>query len=623
VANILLGSDSNPGGRKYNEDRCSVDHFVTRSGLRLDVAVVCDGVGGEEHGERAAQLAMDSVLGHLRGSQETDIPRLITAAVRAANAAVVAENERVGGHQTMASTMVLALIVDGQTLHIANVGDSRIYLCRNGTFQQLTRDHTFANVMVWLGKLTPEAAASNPDAGKVMRALGVHPALQVDQGVYLGTTDYGEANWLGRAGFPLQSGDSVLLCSDGLMKNAPSTGQPLITADEIVLTLQSYDGQAAAQALISTALGRIPVGDPADNISVAVLQTEDPSRAAILRGQQAAQQGRLRLRMALVALAVAVPLGVLLLLSVGAFAGFFAYNRRTLNITATQVARSTALALIQTQTAEAWTDTPTLPPTSPPTPLLTLVPGEIAKLFDGPQLLTVLLDNNRLVQVPPGESRFIAVNHRGFGANADIHLEAGTQLQLKAVTDARVQLRLLEGSRIFVQSGSYPNGAEIELAGQSAVTTVRGCLGMEYTDQATLTALCFQGACTLSTDFGVTSDVIAAGQSVTIDVSRLKAVPQRPILAANASPYWTLLQRTDAGRDDARQCDVPPPPVPTPTTRSPGGPGPAPATNTPVPPTNTPIPPTNTPVPPTDTPVPPPTNTPVPPTAPPPPTTTP
>jgi serine/threonine protein phosphatase PrpC len=47
MAPILLGSDSNPGGRKYNEDRCAVDHFATRSGLRLDVAVVCDGVGGE------------------------------------------------------------------------------------------------------------------------------------------------------------------------------------------------------------------------------------------------------------------------------------------------------------------------------------------------------------------------------------------------------------------------------------------------------------------------------------------------------------------------------------------------------------------------------------------------
>src|SRR3989304_2227569 len=162
MAEVLLGSDSNPGGRKYNEDRCAVDHLVTRAGLRLDVALVCDGVGGEEYGERAAQLAVDTVLAYLRNSQETEIPRLLTAVVRAANAAVVAEAGRLGGNRGMASTMALALIVDGQTLHIANVGDSRIYLCRDGTFQQLTRDHTFANVMVWLGAASPGGGAPKP-----------------------------------------------------------------------------------------------------------------------------------------------------------------------------------------------------------------------------------------------------------------------------------------------------------------------------------------------------------------------------------------------------------------------------------------------------------------------------
>src|SRR3972149_5762361 len=479
MAEVLLGSDSNPGGRKYNEDRCAVEHLVPRSGLGVDVAVVCDGVGGEEYGERAAQLAVDTVLGSLRSSQETGIPRLITLAVRAANAAVVAEAERLEGNRAMASTMVLALIVDGQTLHIANVGDSRTYLCRAGPFEQLTRDHTFANVMVWLGKLSPEAAASNPDAGKVMRALGVHPALNVDQGVYLSTTADGEANWHGRVGIPLQTGDSVLLCSDGLLKDAPSTGQPLITADEIVLALRTYEGQTAAQALISTALGRIPVGDPADNISAAVLQTEDPSRGVLRRGQQAAQQRRQRMRLALVALAVAVPLVGLLLLSVGAFAGLFAYNRRSLNTTATQLARSAALASMQTQTVAAGSGAPTRPPI-PFTPLPPLVPGEIAKVFVGPHLLSVLLDDKRLVDVPAGETWFIAVNHRGFGANAALHLDRRSQLQLQGVTDARVQVRLLEGSRIFAQSGPYPNGAEIEFAGLPVIATTRGCLGREY-----------------------------------------------------------------------------------------------------------------------------------------------
>jgi hypothetical protein len=119
----------------------------------------------------------------------------------------------------------------------------------------------------------------------------------VDQGVYLSTTDYGEANASGRAGIPLRTGDSILLCSDGLMKLAPSTGQPLITTDEIALALRTYEGQAAAQALISTALGRIPIGDPADNLTAAVLQTEDPSRAVSgVDNRQPSSRQRLRLR---------------------------------------------------------------------------------------------------------------------------------------------------------------------------------------------------------------------------------------------------------------------------------------------------------------------------------------
>src|SRR3990172_11963229 len=110
MAEVLLGSDSNRGGGKYNEDRCAVEHFVTRSGLQLDVAVVCDGVGGEEYGERAAQLAMDTVLAYLRSSQETEIHRLLTAAVRTANAAVVAESGRLEGNPAIPSTLPPPLI---------------------------------------------------------------------------------------------------------------------------------------------------------------------------------------------------------------------------------------------------------------------------------------------------------------------------------------------------------------------------------------------------------------------------------------------------------------------------------------------------------------------------------
>jgi len=227
MAEILLGSDSNPGGRKYNEDRSAVDHFVTRSGLRLDVAVVCDGVGGEERGERAASSPWirPARAAHQPGSPDHPADhdgragRQRGGLCRGRAPAGPADH---GLHHGVGPDR------RREVLHVANVGDSRIYLSRGGALQQLTRDHTFANVMVWLGKLTPEAAASNPDADKVMRALGVNAALQSTRG-FIWHTDYGEANLHGRAGLPLQTGDSVLLCSDGLVKHAPRRAA-LVTA---------------------------------------------------------------------------------------------------------------------------------------------------------------------------------------------------------------------------------------------------------------------------------------------------------------------------------------------------------------------------------------------------------
>ena len=167
-------------------------------------------------------------LAFLRDSDLTEPPRLLNAAVKAANLSAFNEAQRLNAGERMACTMVAAVIVNDDVLYISNVGDSRIYLVRDGQFTQLTRDHTFANVMVWMGKLSAQAAAANPDASKVMRVLGTRPDIQVDLGLYTTTTEYGEANRIGRAGLKLKQGDSVMVCSDGLVKDTATTGQPLV-----------------------------------------------------------------------------------------------------------------------------------------------------------------------------------------------------------------------------------------------------------------------------------------------------------------------------------------------------------------------------------------------------------
>ena len=106
MATAVLGSDTNPGGRTYNEDRVEVQHLTSRAGQALAVAVLADGVGGEARGERAAQLALDTFLGHMHTAEAEDVLSLMMAAFKAANQVVVAEARKLGQEGRMATTMV-------------------------------------------------------------------------------------------------------------------------------------------------------------------------------------------------------------------------------------------------------------------------------------------------------------------------------------------------------------------------------------------------------------------------------------------------------------------------------------------------------------------------------------
>ena len=666
MGTIALGSDTNVGGRRYNEDRCAEARFATRGGLELSVAIVCDGVGGAERGERAAQLAIDALLDSLKLSDETDVPKLLTASVRAANNSVLAESRRLDEGEQMACTLALAVIVNGETLYVANVGDSRIYLAREGQLRQITRDHTFENVMVWLGKLSPEAAASNPDANKVMRVLGTKENLQVDQGMYLTTVDYGEANRIGRQGFALHTGDSVIVCSDGLIKSAPSTGQRLVTDEEIVNLLGTYEGQAAARAIMGKALGRIPVGDAVDNISLALLQTEDPKRAANFAAAQRKVEGAQRKRMLVVAAGVGVPLiGIVLVLAV-ALGWLFVVNRQQSAGTATRLAEVTQVAAAETMTVAAYTPTPTdIPPTPTlrPTAIPTLAPGELGKLFSRAEMVKVVTSDGKILEAPEGETRFLAINHTGANQNGEIYAMGGSQLQLRSAASDGADLRVLNGSQIVVRSGPYPL-MDLDIGTTAAAARVAsGCMAIIYIEPTSVTIECLDGTCDFSTQYGSDYTTLPAGQRVRIDTQSLEVTGPSVIQATEVyRAYYDLLQGYSSGAKAREACNVPAPtatptrtvrPTQTqaPTSTSPlvsttnsvsSGPGPVqPATatasprpasatprptNTPVPtstPTNEPatatrtpvIPPTSTrtPVPPSDTPVPP-SDTPLPPT---------
>lgn len=556
MAALLLGTDTSPGGRKYNEDRCGTLQLAAPSGRHLSVAVVCDGVGGEERGERAAQLAVDTFLHYFRQHSDEVLPQLLINAVLAANFAVLHEAQQLNETERMACTLVAAVVENGTKAYIANVGDSRAYLSRAGQLRPLTRDHIFANVMVWLGKLSAEAAAANPEANRVMRVIGTREDLQVDLGLYLDTTEYGPANQVGRSGLALKRGDSILLCSDGLIKLTPRSRQKLITETEIARTLDTLEGDKAAQAILGVALGRIPVGEQVDNITVAVVQTPDSNRGRRLVLSSRRNQ-------VLIALTVGLPLLFLLILVSGLFAGFFVFTSANAAGTATALAQSTFEAAERTRIAAGFTATPTLTPTPPPTAIPTAVPGEVAKVFSRSGLLQTIIDVDRLlITAPLTEPRYVAVTYARYntssvGTDGNLYLRPGTQLQFNSVTEKLFQFTLLPGSELVVQTGPYTRGAEIHLARTVANVRVKGCMAVQFIEAARLEATCLNGECGISPDLGQPFITFTNGTRKSLTLGPTVTVSTDTYTPGFLAELWPLLSFITAGEADAPFCNVP------------------------------------------------------------------
>ncbi len=205
--------------RPHNED-C----FVADEALGL--YVVCDGMGGGNAGEIASRMAIDAILAHVKAAAQgpaveslapTD-PNLSPATNQLANA-IHAANETIHRaswtnpkYAGMGTTVVAARLAD-QHLSIAHVGDSRLYLIRNGIIQGLTTDHSWVAEQVAQGFLTEEEAEQSPRRNIVTRALGVESSVEIDL-----------------SEIPVLDGDQLLLCSDGLTRGVRS-GEILNTLD--------------------------------------------------------------------------------------------------------------------------------------------------------------------------------------------------------------------------------------------------------------------------------------------------------------------------------------------------------------------------------------------------------
>jgi PPM family protein phosphatase len=250
--------------REHNEDNFLVSDLTRRSrglleanrfsqiGMHGSLFAVCDGMGGAAAGEVASQLAVDTLFDVMVSTLDDSAPlsrdgvaRQLVHAVELAGSRIFEEARADRSRKGMGTTATAAALVDDH-LFLAQVGDSRGYILREGTLVQVTRDQSLVNQLIEAGQLTEEEAESFEHSNIILQALGTNETVQVD-------LTYVE----------LQRGDRLLLCSDGL--------SGLLRNDEIrELMLHIADPFELCKALTD----RANLAGGHDNITVVVATFE-------------------------------------------------------------------------------------------------------------------------------------------------------------------------------------------------------------------------------------------------------------------------------------------------------------------------------------------------------------
>ncbi len=275
----LFGSRQELGRRETLEDRLHVANIRTAAGLPMTIAMIADGVGGAAFGERAAEIAIEAAFQTFVSSLTADprtIPLLLRQGLEQAQRAVLAEQRADKAKREMGTTAV-AVAIHNNSLYLANVGDSRAYLMRDGKLHQLTRDHSWGLEMLREGLLRDaEEAARHPKANELYRSVGEEENFKVDLGIYLNGVEQEDAA-MANQGLQLMANDRLLVCSDGLVRDRP-TGGRYIDDEEIVRILNTRAPDAAAAELVERAIGR----RADDNVSAIVLEMPGSKRAFAL-----------------------------------------------------------------------------------------------------------------------------------------------------------------------------------------------------------------------------------------------------------------------------------------------------------------------------------------------------
>lgn len=207
------------------------------------VAVLSDGMGGMSNGRKASHRATDVFLNSYRVSKIQNIRERLVMSAQKANDAV----KLLGG----AGSTIIVTVIKDWNLYWLSIGDSRIYLYRNGNLLRLNKEHNYESVlsdMVLRGEISVEEAINNPNRQALTSYLGINDLEEIDINAH---------------DVPLCSGDSILLCSDGLYK--------ALSDDEIAEIIGSADDDVC-EVMVNSAMSKNIRTQ--DNITVMLLDID-------------------------------------------------------------------------------------------------------------------------------------------------------------------------------------------------------------------------------------------------------------------------------------------------------------------------------------------------------------
>ena len=207
--------------------------------------LVADGMGGHQAGDYASRVCVETIVDSIKNSYLRTEIGILEEAIKNANRRIYTDALSNSALKGMGTTLVAAVITREDTLYVANIGDSRLYIVNRQEIKQITEDHSYVEELIRKGEIRRSEARNHPKKNVITRAIGTSSRVIVD---------YFEV--------PLRHGDKILLCSDGLSN--------MIEDRELQYIIESYSDET--ETAVKELVKRANENGGKDNISTVLIK---------------------------------------------------------------------------------------------------------------------------------------------------------------------------------------------------------------------------------------------------------------------------------------------------------------------------------------------------------------